>query len=120
LADSDPWTDEFKKHHNIVSRKITKLVSKQEMVNKNIINKSVEDFVTDIQNIVSNYNPNYVLNIAQSGLQLEMFSDRTLSYRGEKLTLSTGQAINKATHSYKDERSSNWTIIFVQRSLLDV
>jgi hypothetical protein len=97
---SDHWIYRFKKHHNIVSRKITKLVTKREIENKDMINRSAEDFVTNVQKILLKYHPNYVLNTDQSGLQLEMFSQRTLSYQGEKITLATVRSINNTTHSY--------------------
>jgi hypothetical protein len=97
---SNHWLYEFKKRHNIVSRKITKLVTKRDVLDKDIINKSADDFVCDAGKVISNYNPNYVLNTDQSGLQLEMFSNRTLSYEGEKLTLSIVRSTNNTTHSY--------------------
>jgi Tc5 transposase C-terminal domain/Tc5 transposase DNA-binding domain/DDE superfamily endonuclease len=97
---SDHWIYEFKKRHNIVSRKITKLVTKREIHNKDMINKSAEDFVTTVQKIALNYPEHRVLNTDQSGLQLEIFSNRTLSYQGEKLTLATVRSINNTTHSY--------------------
>ena len=63
-----------KKRHGIVSRKITKLVTKQDVDNKDMINKSADDFVNYVQKFVSKYHADYILNTDQSGLQLEMFS----------------------------------------------
>lgn len=97
---SDYWLYTFKKRHHIVSRKITKLVTKRDVVDKDIINKSADEFTCNVQKIVMNYNRNYILNTDQSGLQLEMFSDRALTYQGEKLTLSTVRSVNNTTHSY--------------------
>jgi hypothetical protein len=97
---SDYWLYTFKKRHNIVSRKISKLVTKRDVVDKDIINKSADEFTCNVQKIVMNYNRNYILNTDQSGLQLEMFSNRTLTYQGEKLTLSTVRSVNNTTHSY--------------------
>ena len=53
-----------------------------------------------IRSSVPNYHPDYVLNTDQSGLQLVMFSNRTLSHEDEKLTLATVRSINNTTHSY--------------------
>jgi hypothetical protein len=40
------------------------------------------------QEMLLNYKPNLVFNTDQSGLELEMRSNRTLSFKGEKLTLA--------------------------------
>ena len=100
FAATDYWIYQFKKRHNIVSRKITKLVTKREIQNKDVIHQSAKDFVSNVHNVISNFHPHYILNTDQSGLQLEMYSARTLSYREEKLTLSTVRSINNTTHSY--------------------
>ena len=69
-------------------------------MNKDDINQSAEDFVHNAKKVILNYHPDYVLNTDQSGLQLKMFSNRTLSHEGEKLTLATVRSINNTTHSY--------------------
>ena len=96
----DRWLYEFKKRHHVVSRKISKLVTKRDVLNKDDINQSAEDFVHNAKKVILNYHPDYVLNTDQSGLQLEMFSNRTLSHEGEKLTPATVRSINNTTHSY--------------------
>ena len=97
---SDYWIYRFKERHSIVSRKITKLVTKREFEDKDLIKKSADDFVDSVKKIVLNYPHDRVLNTDQSGLHLEMFSNRTLSYQGEKLTLATVRSVNNTTHSY--------------------
>lgn len=46
------------------------------------------------------YEPNEVLNTDQSGIELEMHSTRTLSYKGERLTVVAVRSTNATTHSY--------------------
>ena len=97
---SDHWCHQFKKRHGIVTRKITKLVTKQDVDNKDMINKSADDFVNYVQKFVSKYHAFYILNTDQSGLQLEVFSNRALSFRGENITVSTVRSVHNTSHSY--------------------
>ena len=84
---SDHWVRQFKIRHNIVSRKITKLVTKREIEDSDKIHQSADEFVSNMQKISCQYSSECILNTDQCGLQLEMFSNRTLSHHGEKLTL---------------------------------
>jgi hypothetical protein len=99
FAASDHWTKLFKKRHDIVSRKITKLTTKRDANSEDTISETVDDFLNYSNSIISNYSPNRVFNIDQSGLQSEIHSNRTLSYQGEKLTIATVRSINNTTHS---------------------
>ena len=58
----DRWLHEFRKQHHVVSRKITKLVPKRDFLNKDIINQLAEDFVHDVNKVIPNYHPDYILN----------------------------------------------------------
>ena len=80
----------------MVSRKISKLVTKLDLLNKDVINQSAESFVQNVYNLL----PSYISNTDQSDLQLEMFSNRTLSRAGEKITRSMVRSVNNTTHSY--------------------
>ena len=53
-----------------------------------------------VQKILPKYNLDKVFNTDQSGLQLELFSNRTLGFEAEYLTLGNVQSINNTTHSY--------------------
>ena len=90
----------FKHRYNSCSRKITKLVTKREGQNEQEIYKSAYDFVSNTQRIKKTYNPDYILNTDQSGLQLELYSNRTLSFQGEKTTLAAVHSVDNTTHSY--------------------
>ena len=64
------------------------------------INESVNDFVSKIKNICPRYRARNVLNTDQSGLEIEMVGNRTLSFKGEKITLGKVRSINNTSHSY--------------------
>jgi len=97
---SDFWLYNFKQRHGICSRKITKLVTKSEVKDGEAIARSANDFVMKVQRMLPNYKAEYVLNTDQSGLALEMFSNRTLSFRGEHLTMAKVRSVHNTTHSY--------------------
>jgi hypothetical protein len=79
---------------------VTKLVTKKEVENADIIKHSADQFVSDVQKIITNYKQEHVLNTDQSGLELEMYSNRTLSFEGEKLTIAKVRSLSNTTHSY--------------------
>ena len=51
-----------------MSRKISKLVTKRNILKKDIIKQSAEDFVRDVNKVIPIYHPDYVSNTNQSGL----------------------------------------------------
>jgi len=56
--------------------------------------------MVQVQKMLPKYNPDNVYNTDQSGLQLKLFSNSTLSFEGEHLTLGKVQSVNNTTHSY--------------------
>jgi len=86
--------------HPLCGRKITKLVTKRQVDKDEDIRQSADQFVVQVQKILPKYNPDNVINTDQSGLQLELFSNRTLSFEGEHITVGKVQSINNTTHSY--------------------
>ena len=93
---SDHWFRQFKIRHNIVSRKITK----REIDDSDKIHQSADEFVSNVRKISCQYSSECILNTDQCGLQLEMFSNRTLSHQEEKVTLSAVRSINDRKYSY--------------------
>ncbi len=81
-------------------KRLFQVVTKRELVDKFQIKKSAEQFVMQVKSLLSGYDKDFVLNTDQSGLRLEFPSRRTLSYRGETITLTTVRSINATTHSY--------------------
>lgn len=100
FATSDHWIKSFKHRHGIVSRKITKLTTTRDKDSEKTISKTVDDFLNYSQSIISKYSSDRVFNTDQSGLQLEVFSNRTMSYKGEKMTVAAVRSTNNTTHSY--------------------
>ena len=100
FAATDFWLHQFKQRRHICGRKITKLVTKRQVDNEENIRQSADQFVMQLQKILPKYNLDKVFNTDQSSLQLELFSNRTLDFEAEYLTLGKIQSINNTTHSY--------------------
>ncbi|CAF3336965.1 unnamed protein product [Rotaria socialis] len=97
---SEHWLRVFKHRHHICSRKITKLVTRHHADDTNAIIESADSFVRDAKREMQNYAPEEVLNIDQVGLELELHSNRTFSYEGEKVTMVRVRSKHLTTHSY--------------------
>lgn len=97
---SDTWLNSFKRRYGICSRKITKLVTKGEIKDEELIARNAKDFVMKVQRMMPNYKRENIINTDQSGLSLEIYSNRTLSNRGEHLTVAKVRSIHNTTHSY--------------------
>jgi len=76
------------------------VVTKREVDNEDDIQKSADIFVAKVRKLLESYKEDNVLNTDQSGLELEVHSNRTLTHQGEKTTLSTVRSKNATTHSY--------------------
>ncbi|CAF3617883.1 unnamed protein product [Rotaria sp. Silwood1] len=66
---SHRWMLDFKRRHNISSRKITKLITKNHLDDREKILKSAENFVKIVNNVIPNYPVDYVLNTDQSSFK---------------------------------------------------
>jgi len=86
----------FKNAHNIISRKVTKFVTKNDLENKCII-ENVKYYVNCYFDW---YGQENIYNSNQSGFQLELHSDRTLSHKGVKKIEAVIQSILATTHNY--------------------
>ena len=104
FAATDFWLHQFKRRHHVCGRKITKLVTKRQVDNGEDIRQSADQFVVQVEKILPKSNLDNVFNIDQSGLQLELFSNRTLSFEAEYLILRKVQSINNTTHSYTTQQ----------------
>ena len=85
---SKHWLIDFKNRHQIASRRITKFVTKHEMEDTAEIQKSAHDFVFQARKEMKKFKLNKILDTDQSEIQLEIHSNRTLSFKGEHVTLS--------------------------------
>lgn len=97
---SSTWIHNFKKKNRIVSRKITKYLTKAEYDNKSNVEEAAYTFVENVNKKLIGVQPDLVLNFDQSGFTYEYSPKRTLSIKGEKDTLGLVVSHNANTHSY--------------------
>lgn len=97
---SDSFIYNFKKEYNIVGRKITNIVTKIDLKNENDIQKIASNFVADVNEKISNYSLDNVINADHLGFTYEYVANRTLSFLGEKKTLAIVHSKHKISHSY--------------------
>jgi hypothetical protein len=97
---SSKWLLNFKRRNNISSRKVTKFVSRREVVDQAQIKENAENFVVAVQKVIPKYSLTSVLNADQSSFNYEMASRRTLSHTEEKTTYVSVRSVNATTHSY--------------------
>ncbi|XP_036145093.1 uncharacterized protein LOC118646411 [Monomorium pharaonis] len=97
---SEKWVQRFKKAHNIVSRKITKFVTKKSLLSKPDLENKCETFIANVKYYINRFGVENIYNSDQSGFQLEFHSGRTLAQKGIKNVESTVQSISATTHSY--------------------
>ena len=63
------WLSDFKRRHHISSRKITKLVTKHNIEDRETILKSTENFVIKVKDRPVNYAADHILNSDQSSFR---------------------------------------------------
>lgn len=97
---SASWLNSWKREHNISSRKITKFVSKRNHRNRDELRKAADEFVVKARDRMQHYSPGAVVNCDQSGVQLELFTNRTLAPTGSKKVEATVHSVTSTTHSY--------------------
>lgn len=98
---SQSWINAFKIRHSISSRKITRVVSHSEIRSPDFILQKAKSFQAAVKKSSQSFKPENVLNTDQTGFTYEILSGRTLSHKGEKITLGASKSPkNLATHSY--------------------
>ncbi|XP_034195342.2 uncharacterized protein LOC117611505 [Osmia lignaria lignaria] len=97
---SSSWVWKFKRMHGIVSRKVTKFVTKHEIYSRNVESVQCEVFINEVKSRLTANGPENVFNSDQSGFNLEHHSGRTLAYRGSKKVESVVQSVSSTTQSY--------------------
>ncbi|XP_067208309.1 uncharacterized protein [Linepithema humile] len=107
IGDLDPvfqaspsWLLRFKKSHRIVSRKITKFITRKTLEDSHNIQREAENFVTVVKPLIERFGLENVYNTDQSGFQLEIHSGRSLSDQGMKTIDRVVQSVSSTTHSY--------------------
>ncbi|CAI5442210.1 unnamed protein product [Caenorhabditis angaria] len=93
------WINCWKRANRISSRRITKFVAERRHLNRDQLEKNSEDFVRTAVNKMSNYTKKQVVNMDQSGFQLEMYGKRTLAETGLKKVEVVVKSLSATTHS---------------------
>lgn len=95
---SPRWVLKFKQNHGIVSRKITKIVTRSFDQDSALILAEASNFLKTIRTYISRRK--VILNSDQSKIEKEMHSGRTLEFLGTKDVFSTVQSKATITHSF--------------------
>ncbi|KAG5310829.1 GVQW3 protein, partial [Acromyrmex insinuator] len=92
--------DIFKKSHRIVSRKITKFVTRRTIEDSIELQNIANDFLKTVKPLIEQFGSEIVFNSDQSGFQLEIHSGRSLCNEGVKKIECVVQSISSTAHSY--------------------
>lgn len=94
------WLHKWKKKNNIVSRKITKVMSRKQIQSLPDVAEKVNKYREEKRALIAKYQPNGVLNSDQSGFNFELLSGRTLTEKDDKKVVSSIHQSHSGTHSY--------------------
>lgn len=96
------WLYRFKKKNKIVSRKITKVLSRSQIASLPNVNERVREFRSSFNGdmLEDGYTPDEIYNTDQSGFNIELLSGRTLEVQGSKLIQASINQSHSETHSY--------------------
>ena len=99
---SKTWLMNFKRRYQIVSRKITKVLSVFHMHQMNDVVNASKAFLNDFYIFFkdSKFNDNQIFNMDQSGFYKEIHSGRTLAVSGSKEVERVAQSLHATTYSY--------------------
>ncbi|GMR43536.1 hypothetical protein PMAYCL1PPCAC_13731, partial [Pristionchus mayeri] len=96
---SRSWITRWKRHHNLVSRKVTKYVTKKSVKDLEKTKQLVKELIDKFLAIVA-ANPGIVVaNCDQTGVQMEMHSSRTIFPKGSKKVEVIVKSKSALTHS---------------------
>lgn len=96
------WLYRFKKKLKIVSRKITKVLSRSQIASLPNVSERVREFRRNFtgEMMEEGFTPDQIFNTDQSGFNLEELSHRTLAIQGSKLIQASINQSKSETHSY--------------------
>jgi hypothetical protein len=97
---SHGWVNNFKSRHKIVSHRLTNIVTKHQIEDSDVIEKSKQEFIKNYYKLLPKYRSSEVINTDQSGIEKEIYSKRTLTTEGEKKVYGLARSKNATTHSY--------------------
>lgn len=96
---SHHWLLNFKHRHKIVSRKITRQLSRKNAAEEVAVSNNAQDFINKIKPIFAS-DPSRVFNSDQTGFKIELYSERTLEVQGTRHVEALVVAQHSLTHSY--------------------
>lgn len=97
---SPMWILNFKRHYNIVSRKINKFITRSYVADASTLENSATEFVNMIKTVIDVVGVEHVYNADESNFNLELHSGRTLAVEGTKKVETVVQSLSAMTHSY--------------------
>ncbi|EGT31220.1 hypothetical protein CAEBREN_15969 [Caenorhabditis brenneri] len=97
---SQSWITRWKQGHRIVSRRVTKFVTRKCFINKDKIEKEAQEFVKNCRSDFSSFSPSMIFNADQCGIQKELYTARALAFLGDKIIERLIQAKSSLTHSF--------------------
>lgn len=100
---SPTWLYKLKKHGRIGSRKITEYISRREDSTQDILDQSIDRFLSMYEDTAGRYPRRLIINMDQTGFNYEYTDKRTLSYIGERDTRVNIDQRNKMTHSFTSQ-----------------
>ena len=98
---SDRWISTFKYKCNICSEKVKK--DNVDNCRQSFFTSTIcvfSQFVIDVRALLVKYNEDFLLNTDQSGLELQIHSNRTVPHQDEKSTRSVVRSLNQTTDKY--------------------
>lgn len=92
----------WKQRFGVVSRRVTKVISKRNLLSQDEKESRAKEFTSKINKMVEKDKVQHsnVFNADQTGIPYEIVSNRTHSYRGEKSTFASVQSVNSTKHSF--------------------
>lgn len=100
---SRSWLDKFKRNFRVSSRKVTKIVSQNQLDKRSGDLAKIEEFRETFTSRSQYFRQKLIFNVDQTGFNLEQSTARTLSHKGERDTILHAQNRNKQTHSYTSQ-----------------
>ena len=76
---SHSWVSTFKKFHRIVSKKITKFVTRRIIEDSVNLQNTADNFLSTMKSLIEQFGSKNVFNFDHSSFQLEIHSGRSLS-----------------------------------------
>jgi len=113
----------WKLRNNVCSRKVTKFVSHRNVLTQEQKRIEAERFASKVKAIIQTEGIAHknVFNADQTGMPYEIYSNRTLSHRGERSTFSHVQSMSSTKHSFTamvlisaDDKLADKTLLCLQ------